>query len=86
MEINRIGIKWRCVVDFSIFGYDLFKRTSKAMLEAKVVKSTDLLEGSKIRWNFTKFLIDQNGNVVKRFATTTKPEEIAKDIEKLLVK
>ena len=56
------------------------------MLEAKVVKSTDLLEGSKIRWNFTKFLIDQNGNVVKRFATTTKPEEIAKDIEKLLVK
>ncbi|MBM7646779.1 glutathione peroxidase [Scopulibacillus daqui] len=49
-------------------------------------KMPDLLEGSKIRWNFTKFLIDQNGNVVKRFAPTTKPEEIAGYIENLLVK
>ncbi|PWA08152.1 glutathione peroxidase [Pueribacillus theae] len=47
-------------------------------------KMPDLLEGSKIRWNFTKFLIDQNGNVLKRFAPTTKPEDIAGDIEKLL--
>jgi glutathione peroxidase len=46
----------------------------------------ELLEGTNIRWNFTKFLIDQNGNVVKRFASTTKPEDIAEDIEKLLVK
>ncbi|MCM3569021.1 glutathione peroxidase [Neobacillus mesonae] len=49
-------------------------------------KMPDLLEGSKIRWNFTKFLIDQNGNVIKRFSPTTKPEDIAWDIEKLLVK
>jgi glutathione peroxidase len=40
--------------------------------------------GSKIKWNFTKFLIDRNGNVVKRFAPTTKPEAIKKEIEKLL--
>ena len=49
-------------------------------------KMPDLLEGSNIRWNFTKFLIDQNGNVVKRFAPTTKPEDIAGDIEKLVGK
>lgn len=39
---------------------------------------------SKIKWNFTKFLIDPEGNVVKRYGSTTKPEKIAGDIEKLL--
>lgn len=37
-----------------------------------------------IKWNFTKFLIDRNGNVVKRYAPTTKPQSIKNDIEKLL--
>jgi len=37
-----------------------------------------------IKWNFTKFLIDKKGNVVKRYGSSTKPKEIAKDIEKLL--
>jgi glutathione peroxidase len=37
-----------------------------------------------IKWNFTKFLIDRNGNVAMRFAPTDKPEIIAKEIEKLL--
>jgi glutathione peroxidase len=37
-----------------------------------------------IKWNFTKFLIDREGRVVDRFAPTTKPEEIAAEIEKLL--
>ena len=34
-----------------------------------------------IKWNFTKFLIDREGNVIKRYASQTKPEDIAKDIE-----
>lgn len=38
----------------------------------------------KIKWNFTKFLIDQNGDVVKRYAPVVKPKDIAADIEKLL--
>ncbi len=37
-----------------------------------------------IKWNFTKFLIDRQGKVVKRYAPQTKPEEIAEDIEALL--
>ncbi len=41
--------------------------------------------GSKgIKWNFTKFLIDRQGRAVERFAPTTKPEDIAPAIEKLL--
>ena len=43
------------------------------------------LMGSKsIKWNFTKFLIDRSGKVVKRYAPTDKPEGIEKDIAKLL--
>ncbi|MBQ5962674.1 glutathione peroxidase [Massilia sp. ZL223] len=37
-----------------------------------------------IKWNFTKFLVNKDGKVVKRYAPQTKPEEIGSDIEKLL--
>ncbi len=40
--------------------------------------------GNKIKWNFTKFLVDRKGNVVKRFAPVTAPEKVAVKIEKLL--
>ena len=40
--------------------------------------------GSSIKWNFTKFLIDREGNVVKRFAPTDTPESIESDIAALL--
>lgn len=41
--------------------------------------------GSKnIKWNFTKFLVDRNGNVVKRFGSTTEPIRLKQAIEKLL--
>ncbi|MED5492539.1 MAG: glutathione peroxidase [Pseudomonadota bacterium] len=41
--------------------------------------------GSKgIKWNFTKFLVDGQGRVLKRYAPTTKPEELRADIEALL--
>jgi glutathione peroxidase len=43
-----------------------------------------LMGTTAIKWNFTKFLIDRQGRVVKRYAPTDKPESIAKDIEKLL--
>lgn len=42
------------------------------------------LLGSKIKWNFTKFLINKDGKVIKRYAPTTKPEAIVPDIKKVL--
>lgn len=45
-----------------------------------------LLGSSKIKWNFTKFLVDKDGNPVKRFAPTTTPEQISEDIEEILNK
>lgn len=38
----------------------------------------------RIKWNFTKFLVDRNGKVIKRYAPATKPDAIAVDIEALL--
>ena len=40
--------------------------------------------GSRIKWNFTKFLIDSNGKPIKRFAPTTTPESIEKYLKVLL--
>ncbi|GAA0973369.1 Hydroperoxy fatty acid reductase gpx1 [Nocardioides aquaticus] len=42
------------------------------------------LLGDKIKWNFTKFLVGKDGQVIKRYAPTTKPEKITGDIEKAL--
>ena len=43
-----------------------------------------VLGSKRIKWNFTKFLVDQRGAVVKRYGPSTKPEAIAADIEALL--
>lgn len=40
----------------------------------------------RIKWNFTKFLVDQRGRVIKRYSPRVKPQKIAADIEKLLQK
>ena len=53
--------------------YQLLKKSAKGLLGSESIK-----------WNFTKFLVDKNGNVVNRYAPTTKPEELKSIIEKLL--
>ena len=61
--------------------------------EAEIAKLRELLakhglagaqEPGDIEWNFTKFLIDRDGNIVKRFHPTTTPETIDAEIAKLL--
>jgi len=42
------------------------------------------LLGSRIKWNFTKFLVDREGNVVGRFGPAVKPEQLKSEIEALL--
>ena len=53
--------------------FDWMKGEAKGLLGSKTIK-----------WNFTKFLVDREGNVVRRYAPTDRPESIAADIEKLL--
>ena len=53
--------------------YDYLKQEKKGILGSEGIK-----------WNFTKFLVGRDGDVVERFAPTTKPADIASSIEKLL--
>ena len=53
--------------------FDRLKRDAPGVLGSKAIK-----------WNFTKFLVNRAGKVVHRYAPTTKPEQIAADIEALL--
>ncbi|MGB5488133.1 MAG: glutathione peroxidase [Lysobacterales bacterium] len=43
-----------------------------------------ILGSEKIKWNFTKFLVNRDGEVIARFAPTVKPKDLTKDIESLL--
>ena len=47
-------------------------------------KLPHFLEGDDIKWNFTKFLVDREGRVVKRFESTEEPMNLSADIEALL--
>ena len=63
------------------------QENEKAGAFKKVLQDlSQVVLGSEIKWNFTKFLIDREGKVVARFGPTITPEEIAPEIEKLLNK
>jgi len=47
-------------------------------------EATGFLGTKSIKWNFTKFLIDRDGNVIKRYGSSTTPKEIEEDIKTLL--
>lgn len=70
--------------------FPIFKKvdvngSSATPLYEYLKKEAPGIMGTKaIKWNFTKFLVDKEGKVVKRFAPKDKPEELSADIEKLL--
>ena len=59
-----------------------FPRFKKVEVNAQNEKN----KYKKVKWNFTKFLVDRNGNVIARFEPTTKPEKFEEDIKKALEK
>ena len=62
--------------------YNGLKAKAAAKLFKKISKSVD--KDSDIKWNFTKFLVNRDGTVINRYAPTTTPEEIEKDLEGML--
>lgn len=60
------------------------KGSGAAPLYQWLVEQKPGLLGRAIKWNFTKFLIGRDGQVIKRYAPIDKPESIARDIEKAL--
>jgi len=72
-------------VDFPLFGkIDVNGSDAHPLYKHLKKEAPGLLGSQAVKWNFTKFLINREGEVVKRYAPTDKPESLAKDIEKLL--
>jgi glutathione peroxidase len=72
-------------VSFPMFGKIDVNGTDADPLFKYLKKSQKGILGSeKIKWNFTKFLVNRDGKVIARFAPTVKPKDLTKDIEALL--
>lgn len=65
-------------------GFNTNEASGKMLNAFLSEKLPHFLEGNAIKWNFTKFLIDREGNVVKRFESTDEPLAMTADIEQLL--
>ena len=78
-----------CSLNFGV-SFPLFKKTNVNGPDANPLfkelknEAPGLLGTKRIKWNFTKFLVNAQGKVLKRYAPTVKPEAIEKDIAKLL--
>ncbi len=78
-----------CSLNFGV-SFPLFKKTNvngpdaNPLFEELKNEAPGLLGTKRIKWNFTKFLVNAQGKVLKRYAPTVKPEAIEKDIAKLL--
>ncbi|TEU27370.1 glutathione peroxidase [Alkanindiges illinoisensis] len=78
---RNYGVSFPMFAKIDVNGSDahpLYKYLTK---EAKGLLGTEA-----VKWNFTKFLVGRDGNVIDRYATATKPEAMVKDIEKALAK
>jgi len=73
-------------VTFPIFSKIEVNGTSAHPLYKFLKDERGGLLGDALKWNFTKFLINKQGDVVERFAPVTKPEKITADIERELAK
>ena len=82
-------IKSFCSLNYNV-SFPLFEKvdvngTNAAPLFQFLKKEKPGLLGSEaIKWNFTKFLVGPDGQVLKRYAPTDKPEQIKKDLSKML--
>ena len=65
-------------------GFDESHPIAAKLIGALKENFPEILAGNGIKWNFTKFLVDRDGQVVARFEPTTAPSALAQDIEKLL--
>ena len=86
---NDTEIEQFCSLNFNV-NFPLFKKIevngeNTAPVYTFLKQQAPGVLGTKnIKWNFTKFLINKEGQVVKRYGSTTKPEKIAADIQALL--
>jgi glutathione peroxidase len=72
-------------VDFPMFEkIEVNGRNAHPLYKYLTKTAPGILGTESIKWNFTKFLVDRKGKIVKRYAPSVSPKEIAPDIEKQL--
>ncbi|RCW47948.1 glutathione peroxidase [Paenibacillus prosopidis] len=72
-------------VNFPLFAkIDVNGSNAHPLFQYLTSEARGFLGSKSIKWNFTKFLIDRNGKVLKRFGSTDTPEQIESHIQKLL--
>ena len=72
-------------VSFPLFAkIDVNGKNTHPLYKYLKKEASGVLGSEAIKWNFTKFLIDKNGKVIKRYAPSTKPSSIEQDIKELL--
>lgn len=71
-------------VTFQMFSKVDVKGENTHPLFAYLTEEAKGLLTKQVKWNFTKFLVDKEGNVVKRFAPQTKPADIEENIKKVI--
>ena len=72
-------------VTFPVFAkIDVNGPKADPLFERLKEEAPGVLGSRAVKWNFTKFLVDRQGRAVRRYAPTTRPEDIAGDIEALL--
>ncbi len=72
-------------VSFPLFGkIDVNGNDTAPLYEYLKKQAPGALSSKAVKWNFTKFLVGADGEVIRRYAPTDKPESIEKDIEALL--
>jgi len=65
-------------------GPDEYEEEEAGVFKKAIKNITETFTGKDIKWNFTKFLVNREGEIVARFAPSTKPEDIDPFVEKLL--
>jgi len=82
-------IKSFCITSFGV-KFDMFSKIevngehTHPLYRLLKERAKGTFGSESIKWNFTKFLVDRKGNVIARYASATKPQELEKEIEKLL--
>ncbi len=86
---NEAAIKEFCSLKYDV-NFPLFAKidvngpSSHPLYQFLKQEQRGLFGTEAIKWNFTKFLVSRGGEVIKRFAPTTKPEQIVGDLEQAL--
>jgi glutathione peroxidase len=86
---NEEEIKSFCSLTYNV-KFDMFSKVEvngeneSALFKHLKEQQAGILGSKKIKWNFTKFLVNKNGEVINRYAPVTKPLSLKKDIEKAL--